>query len=107
MFQTPKIGGWGYLNTDERHALSAGYFFFAMGDDYGSKVRNINPYIQYRPASYLTTMIGVNLNWNVDDSQWVDQVGPHYVFGHLDQDTVGLNMRLNYSITPALTAIDT
>jgi hypothetical protein len=59
--------------------------------------------VQYRPAAYLTTNVGLNLNWNHDDSQWVEQVGPHYVFGHIDQKTVGLNMRLNYAITPTLT----
>jgi hypothetical protein len=103
VYQNPRLGGWGYLESDNRHALSAGYFFFAMGDGKGSKVRNFNPYVQYRPAAYLTTNIGLNLNWNRDDSQWIEQTGEHYVFGHLDQDTVGVNVRVNYAITPALT----
>jgi len=103
VYQNPRLGGWGYLQSDDRHAVSAGYFFFAMGDGKGSKVRNFNPYVQYRSAAYLTTNVGLNLNWNHDDSQWVEQVGPHYVFGHIDQETVGLNMRLNYAITPTLT----
>ena len=103
VYQNPRRGGWGYLQSDERHALSAGYFFFAMGDGKGSKVRELNPYITYRASSYLTLNTGVGLNWNTDDAQWIEQSGAHYVFGHLKQQTVSLNARVNYTITPALT----
>ncbi len=103
VYQNPRLGGWGYLQSDERHALSAGYFFFSMGDGKGSKVREISPYINYRPSSYLTVNTGLGLNWNTDDSQWIEQAGDHYVFGHLQQRTVSLNTRVNYAITPTLT----
>jgi Domain of unknown function (DUF5916)/Carbohydrate family 9 binding domain-like len=103
VYQNPRLGGWGYLQSDERPALSAGYFFFAMGDGKGSKVREISPYINYRPSSYLTINTGIGLNWNTDDSQWIEESGGHYVFGHLQQRTVSLNTRVNYTITPALT----
>jgi hypothetical protein len=103
VYQNPRLGGWGYLQSDERHALSAGYFFFAMGDSKGSKVRNFNPYIQYRASSYLTVNTGIDLSWNSDDSQWIGAADGHYVFGRLKQETVGVSARLNYTITPALT----
>lgn len=103
VYQNPRLGGWGYLQSDERPPLSAGYFFFAMGDGKGSKVREFSPYINYRASSYLTLNTGIGLNWNTDDSQWIGESDGHYVFGHLKQQTVSLNARLNYTITPALT----
>jgi hypothetical protein len=103
VYQNPRLGGWGYLQSDERHPVSAGYFFFGMGDSKGSTVRDFSPYIQYRPKSYLTINTGFGLNWNTDDSQWIEESNGHYVFGHLKQRTVSLNTRVNYAMTPALT----
>ena len=103
VFQNRRLGGWGYLQSDERHALSAGYFFFAMGDGKGSKVRNFSPYVQYRASSYLTLNTGIDASWNTDGSQWIGAPDGHYIFGHLKQETIGLSARLNYTITPALT----
>jgi hypothetical protein len=39
------------------------------------------------------------------DSQWIENVvqdTTHYVFGHLDQTTVSMTGRLNYTMTPNL-----
>ena len=49
--------------------------------------------------------LGVDYNHNRDDSQWfgnfTDHSGvTHYTFAALDQRTVGLTMRLNYTFSP-------
>src|SRR6266542_1170776 len=67
VYQNPRRGGWGYLQSDERHALSAGYFIFLMGDGKGSRVLDLNPYVNFRASSYLTVRTGLGLNSNTDD----------------------------------------
>ncbi len=55
--------------------------------------------------SALSITAGVNFQRNVDDSQWIEEVEDpslHYVFGHLEQTTLGLNGRVSYTITPRL-----
>lgn len=94
---------WGYVQSDERHALSAGYQMFASTDGKGTSFRDMNPYVSFRASSYLTVTTGMNLNRNNDDSQWIGTSDGRYVFGRLHQRTVGINARLNYTITPALT----
>ena len=40
----------------------------------------------------------------MNDAQWIENTADgHYVFGHLDQTTVGITARVNYTITPRLT----
>jgi hypothetical protein len=49
--------------------------------------------------------LGVNLNPSHQDSQWVNNVTDdktHYVFAHIDQQTVNVTARFNYTITPNL-----
>jgi hypothetical protein len=51
----------------------------------------------------LTT--GLRLGSSATDTQWVGQVtdsANHYVFGHLEQTTVALTERFNYTLTPNL-----
>jgi Domain of unknown function (DUF5916) len=51
----------------------------------------------------VSTSIGVDFSHEINDAQWVTNttdVTPHYVFGHLDQTTIGISIRVNYTITP-------
>ena len=57
----------------------------------------------FRPTSFLSLSTGVDWNHNVQDSQWVENTADgRYVFGRLDQTTVSLTLRVNYTITPQL-----
>ena len=52
-----------------------------------------------------TFSLGGFVNRNLDDRQWVSAVEtdtPHYVFGRIDQTTVGLTARVDYAFTPTL-----
>src|SRR5204863_3724334 len=62
--------------------------------------------VTVRPSASMDARIGVDLNHNINDAQWVENVGAgssrHYVFGRLDQVTVGISMRVNYTMSPRL-----
>ena len=49
--------------------------------------------------------VGGGFRWQheVNDAQWVEHTADgRYVFGHLDQTTVALTARVNYTVTPQL-----
>jgi hypothetical protein len=95
---------WQYLNSDGRKAVSGGMFFNKGGDQLGSHWIGLSPNVTYRPASFLSVTGGVDWSHNVNDSQWIENTADgHYAFGHLDQTTVGITARVNYTITPELT----
>jgi uncharacterized protein DUF5916 len=45
---------------------------------------------------------GLSITNNFDESQWIEAEDGHYVFGRLDQHTVGLTTRVNYTLSPRL-----
>lgn len=97
---------WHYVNSDRRRLLSLNYFGVYGGDGLGTRFREFSPEVTYRPVPAVRTTIGVRVNRSTDDSQWVETIertgGSAYVFGHLNQTTVALTGRLNYTMTPTL-----
>ena len=103
-YSNPNWSYWQYVNSDERKLISPGLFFNKGGDGLGSHWPGLSPNVTFRPASFLSISGGVDWSHNVNDYQWIENtVDGHYVFGHLDQTTVGLTTRVNYTITPTLT----
>ena len=95
---------WQYVNSDERHPIIGNVFLNYGTDQHGTHWSGVEPGVTWRPSSFLSVSGGVNVNHNVNDSQWIENTdGGHYVFGHLDQTTVSLTWRANYAITPQLT----
>src|SRR5204863_1387613 len=72
----------------------------------GSWFSYAGPGVSIRPSSALEARFGIDLNRNMSDAQWVQKVtsgaDAHYVFGRLDQTTMGVSMRLNYTLTSRL-----
>ena len=93
---------WGYVQSDDRPAVSGGIFTFVADDSLGSTVLDLGPDVSYRPSSFLRLTGGLHYNRNYDESQWVEGRAGRYVFGRLHQQTVGLRMRANYTVTPTL-----
>ncbi|MBI3263287.1 MAG: hypothetical protein HYZ58_09055, partial [Acidobacteria bacterium] len=96
---------WQYLNTDDRRLVSAGYGTFYLNDNRGRWLWDAGPGVTIRPTTALSINQSIGFTRNVDPSQWIDKVTDvrdHYVFGHLDQITVRLTTRVNYTITPDL-----
>jgi len=94
---------WGYVDSDGRKRAQASLFANWYNDHQGSWAWGLSPSVTYRPSSALSTSIGIDFSHELADAQWVTNVTstavPHYVFGRLDQTTVGISMRVNYTIT--------
>jgi hypothetical protein len=96
---------WSWFNTDNRKALSLNFFTGAGRDGTHSWFREHEIFATYRPIAALTVTTGMRINRQVNDSQWtglVTDTSDHYVFGRIDQTTVALTERFNYTMTPRL-----
>ena len=102
VYRNPQRTIWGYVSSDERPAVAGNVFAAVGGDNRGSTYMEMSPSVSYRPSSFLKISEGVNFSRNYDDSQWIEESDGHYVFGRIRQKTVGLQTRVNYTITPRL-----
>ncbi|HEV3138860.1 MAG TPA: DUF5916 domain-containing protein, partial [Vicinamibacterales bacterium] len=105
VYQENGNGVWYYVNSDNRRAVSLAYFGSYFTDRFGDFGADANPELTFRPKPSLMITTGLRFNRNIADTQWVGQVtdsANHYVFAHLDQTTVALTARFNYTLTPNL-----
>jgi hypothetical protein len=96
---------WYYVNSDTRRRFALTYEGGGGRDRHGTSWLNLSPRISYRPVPAIMASVGLRIERHVFDAQWVDSVADatdHYVFAHLDQTTVALTGRLNYTMTPNL-----
>lgn len=104
----PGVFPWGGVNGDSRRALVPGMWFnLGFWDAGRSHSRGLSPYVSFRASTRLDGQLGGNVYWADDRTQWLgnfdDAVGTHYAFARLEQRTVSLNLRVNYTLTPDLT----
>ena len=104
------ISPWGGFNTDSRRVVSAGLWTNLWFSDEGNTNGwSLSPYVRLRFSTQLSVNIGPNVSRDHNDSQWFgnftdDGTGvTHYSFAHLDQRTVSMSTRINYTATPNLT----
>jgi hypothetical protein len=102
-YENRKKSVWAYVEGDQRKPVSMGVFGFVGSDGLGTSWWEVNPNVNWRPSSFLMVNAGLSVSKNHDQSQWIEQVDDHYVFGELDQKTVSIRTRLNYTVTPNLT----
>ena len=96
---------WAWLNSDNRRKAVANLSIDFGGDAYGSSWTEFDPEVIVRPVPALLFSLGSRINRTVADAQWVTNIiapASHYVFAHLDQTTVSLTGRLNYTMSPTL-----
>ncbi|MEO8480171.1 MAG: DUF5916 domain-containing protein [Gemmatimonadota bacterium] len=102
----PRFSPWGSIEGDDRHAIVPGIGFNYTTQDGGrSSNFSLNPSVRVKMGSRFSTSLSVNASTNRDDSQWfgnpVDGAGvTHYTFAALDQRTLGVTWRLNYTFSP-------
>ena len=102
-YYNSNLSYWGYVNSDDRKPVTASTFFNIGSDRLGTRWVGLSPGVTMRPTSFLSVSTGIDWNHNVQDSQWVENAADgRYVFGRLDQTTVSLTLRVNYTITPNL-----
>jgi len=93
---------WAYLSSDERRRVGGGLNIYRANDGLGMTYREFSPEVTWRPSSFLNISGGLSISTNHDPSQWVEEVDGHYVFARIDQHTVGLTTRVNYTVSPRL-----
>lgn len=97
---------WGGFGTDSRRALQVNLNGFGnVRPESDSWTIGLSPNIRVRPSGRATFNVGSFVNRNVNDRQWVGLVDtdePHFLFGRIDQTTVGVTARVDYAFTPTL-----
>lgn len=102
----PSVNFWGGFGSDSRKAVSlhVGTWGNVRSESDSWNV-GVSPNLRFRPSGRATFSVGPSINRNVDDYQWIGEYGSaedQYVFGRIDQTTVGLTGRVDYAFTPTL-----
>ncbi len=107
--QSPSWSTWGVVEFDRRKWLTpVVYTGVHQGDAGRSSGWWISPSLNLRLASRISAAVGANFNHAVNDAQWFTNVasttgGPtRYTFARLDQTTVNMTGRINYTASPTL-----
>ena len=106
---SPSRSAWAGFQSDSRRPVTASLWFFGgNGDEGRSWNTNVRPDLEFRVSSRFSASFGLNYSRNADDKQFYRSYGvvgsdtTHYTFARLDQTTIGLNTRLNFTATPNL-----
>jgi hypothetical protein len=99
------IAPWMFINGDDRKPIVTymGVNYF-RGDGGRSSSINLSPEIDYKVLGKFSSVLAVNWSHNITDNQFYgrfnDALGQHYTFAHLDQHTISVTGRFNYTFTP-------
>jgi hypothetical protein len=100
---------WTGVESDSRKSYSASLFGGGYRNDVGrTHGWFISPSAQASLGSQLSASIGLNYSSDLNDSQWRANFGvsgvdtTHYTFAKLDQKTLSMTSRINYTATPTL-----
>jgi hypothetical protein len=104
-------GAWeysAYVRSDQRKRLHLGAGTDGQRGDEGSeRTRRLWLELTWRPTNALSVMLSPSVARARPEMQYFDTqpsgAGDRYLFGSLDQETVSLTLRLDFSITPNLT----
>jgi len=99
---------WFGVNGDNRRAIVPSMWVnLGYSDEGATRSVNLNPSVSVRLSTRLQGEIGARINRNENATQWfgnfTEDGVTHYSFAHLDQRTLALNMRVNYTAGPDLT----
>ncbi len=100
---------WAGLNTDSRQPISGGVFLNLRRADEGKSTgQSWSPYVKLRFSTRMQLNVGAGYSNDHSDAQWLNNFSDaggavHYTFAHLDQRTVSMSVRLNYTVAPNLT----
>jgi len=105
----PIVSSWAEWDGDSRPVVvPALWTNYWRGDGGRSESVNLGSQVSVRIASQFNTTIGVSVTHNIDNTQpfspVTDSTGTiHYPLAHLDQKTLSLTGRVDYTVTPELT----
>jgi hypothetical protein len=105
----PALSMWGGVEGDTRPVVHPMLWFNYWRADGGrTDGIDVSPTVEVRLGSQFNTIGGIDVSRNRDNTQWygnfTDSLGAtRYTFAHLDQRTLSLTWRLDYTITPDMT----
>ena len=107
--KSPSRNVWMGVETDTRKRMY-GNLFMGTGraDDGRGRDWYVDPSVTFRLASRMSGTFGVYYSEMVNDNQWRQNYGAatsdttHYTFARLDQSTMSVSARVNYTFSPAL-----
>lgn len=101
---------WFGVNADSRRVIVPSMWVnLSFSDEGQSQSVSLSPSLDMRFSTRLQARLGAGFTNSDNHSQWFgnftdDETGvTHYTFAHLDQRTVSMSMRLNFTATPDLT----
>jgi len=98
---------WSWLNSDQRKPVSVNVFTGIGSNGDAGWWRDHEIEVTLRPVSALTLSTGMRINRWVNGAQWLENIvdaqsKEHYTFGAINQTTVALTERFNYTVSPNL-----
>jgi len=105
---SPNINNWMYAYSDQGKKDFFEYnMFHSWAFDQSSHAKNYSLFASYQPTKTLRITMGPNLSIRRNDVQYVNNIDhgdvTRYVNGTINQKTVSMSLRLNYTIKPNLT----
>ena len=100
-----------YAYTDERRVVSGSVFTYGQADEIGGMYLSGGASLGVRPSPSVSVSAGPNVTVRTSQDQYVTALdapqaatfGRRYVFAQLNQTTMSLNARLDWTFTPDLT----
>ena len=100
---------WAGVQSDSRSVVTTSLWVNAGRSDEGRSFNaNVSPNVDFRVSSRFSASLGLGYSRNGDDWQFYRAYGAagndttHYTFARLDQTTMSVNARLNFTATPNL-----
>jgi hypothetical protein len=99
-------GGMGFFSDSRKAVQLNGNVGWNRSPESGSSSSHYSMHARWRPSGRATVSAGPFYARSENDLQWVQRVhtdGDHYLFGRMEQETVGLTGRFDMTFTPDLT----
>lgn len=105
---SPNINNWFYAFSDQGKKIFAEYnMFHSWTFDKSAHTKDYGIFINYQPSKTVRISMGPSYNSRRDDVQFIDNIDygekVRYINGRIDQKTLSMSLRLNYTIKPNLT----
>lgn len=106
--RSPQFSHWNNINTDSRKEVRFGFSNGSeLATDGSYKFFRVGFSATYQPLDALTISVSPSYRINKDKLQWIDniEVGneTRYMNGTVDQRTLSMSVRVNYTINPNIT----
>jgi hypothetical protein len=103
------VNFWSGIESDSRRKTNVYFWFGGYRRDEGNTSGWwANPEVAFKIGSQFSASVGLNYSSDINDTQWRANFGvsgvdtTHYTFAHLEQKTLSMTTRLDYTATPTL-----